>query len=100
MRAHRSSRFFASVAVAALLLSATPSAAEWEGSAAEDAVAKGVDALIVRPLASARVVIGALLLIPAALLASPSGMEGLDAAYDILVAQPMEYAFDREIGDF
>jgi len=100
MRAHRFSRFFASLAAATLILSATPSAAEWEGSAAEDAVAKGVDALIVRPLASARVVVGALLLIPAVILASPSGKEGIDIAYDTLLAEPMEYAFDRELGDF
>jgi hypothetical protein len=99
MRAH-STRAFASLAAVVLLLSASPSTAAWEGSRGEDALAKGVDALIVRPLASARVVIGALMFLPAALLSSPSGREGFDAAYDTLIEEPVEYAFRRELGDF
>lgn len=99
MRAH-STRAFASLAAALLLLSASPSMAAWEGSRGEDILAKGVDALIVRPLASARVVVGAVMFLPAALLASPSGQEGFDAAYDTFIQEPMEYAFQRELGDF
>ena len=101
MRSRRSTRFLASLAAASLLFGALPSAAfEWEGSEAETATAKSVDALIVRPLASMRVIIGSLLFLPAALLASPSGREGIDGAYDTLIGEPMEYAFDRELGDF
>ena len=95
-----STRAFACLAAATLLLSASPSTAAWEGSRGEDALAKGVDALIVRPLASARVVIGAIMFLPAALLSSPSGKEGFDIAYDTLIAEPVEYAFRRELGDF
>lgn len=101
MRAHRSSKFLASISASMLLLSATSSlAVEWEGSKAEDITAKGVDALIVRPIASVRVVVGAALAIPAFLLTSPSGKEGIDAAYDTLIAEPMEYAFNRKLGEF
>ncbi len=99
MRAH-STRAFASLAAVVLLLSASPSTAAWEGSRGEDILAKGVDALIVRPLASARVIIGAIMFLPAALLSSPSGKEGFDAAYDTLIQEPSEYAFQRELGDF
>ena len=99
MRAH-STRAFASLAAVMLLLSASPSTAAWEGSRGEDVLAKGVDALIVRPLASARVVVGAIMFIPAALISAPSGREGFDTAYDTLIQEPMEYAFQRELGDF
>ena len=100
MRAHHSSKFLAGLATAALLLAATPSAAAWEGSAAEDVLANSVDVLIVRPLASIRVLLGGLLMIPASLLASPGGKPAIDDAYQVLVEEPMEYAFEREIGDF
>ena len=101
MRATCFSRLLASLAAASLLFVAIPSAAaDWEGSKAEEITAKGVDALIVRPLASMRVIIGGALYIPAIILASPSGKEGRDGAYDTLLAEPMEYAFDRKLGDF
>ena len=124
MRALLPNRFAASLAASvigmALLLSASPSLAQdgaqdsgtpkaespsspefkWEGSKAEDVTAKSLDVLIVRPLASARVLVGAAMLIPAAILSSPSGREGFDGAYDVLLSEPMEYAFDRELGEF
>jgi hypothetical protein len=103
MRATCFSRFLASLAAASLLFVAIPSAAadwDWEGSKAEEITAKGVDALIVRPLASMRVIIGGALYIPAIILASPSGKEGRDGAYDTFLAEPVEYAFDRKLGDF
>lgn len=108
MRAHRSTRSLAPFAIALFVMStlfASPALAEWEwpeweGSPAEDVVAKGVDAVIVRPLASVRVVVGTLLAGPAILLSSPSGREGIDLAYDTLIAEPAEYAFVRKLGDF
>ncbi|MBJ22536.1 MAG: hypothetical protein GY910_07005 [bacterium] len=101
MRAHRPARFLASLAAAALLFSAAPAAAiEWEGSTAENILAKTIDAAIVRPLASVRVVLGGILAVPAMILASPSGKEGIDGAYEVLLSQPIEYAFARELGDF
>ena len=45
-------------------------------------------------------VVGALMIAPAMLLAAPSGKEGINGAYDTLLAEPIEYAFKRELGDF
>jgi hypothetical protein len=90
------------LALACVLGAATPGHAEgwqWEGSAAEDATAKGLDALVIRPLAVARVAIGAALMIPTALFAWPGGREALDAGYEVLIDGPMEYAFERELGE-
>ncbi len=105
MRAHRPTQLFASLCATTLcaaivLFSAAPSAAEWEGSRGEDIVAISIDGLIVRPLAMARVVVGAILSVPAIILASPSGREGIEGAYDILIVEPFEYAFTRKVGDF
>jgi hypothetical protein len=79
---------------------AQPSAAEWEGSKAEDITAKVLDAVIVRPLAVARVAVGAAFMIPSAVFAWPGGREGIDTAYEVLIAGPAEYAFDRKLGEF
>ena len=104
MRAHHSSKFLAGLATLLLVaphtLVATPSAAAWEGSAGEDVLATSIDVLIVRPLASIRVLLGGLLMVPASLLASPGGKPAIEDAYQVLVEEPMEYAFEREIGDF
>lgn len=72
----------------------------WEGSRAEEGVAIALDAVFVRPLASARFGLGALMFVPAYLFSLPMGREGFDGAYDTLIAQPAEYAFERELGDF
>lgn len=62
--------------------------------------AKAYDALLIRPLATARVILGTALMIPASIFSAPSGMEGLQASYDTLIDAPVEYAFRRELGDF
>ncbi|MFK7898784.1 MAG: hypothetical protein AB8G23_23325 [Myxococcota bacterium] len=94
-------RFFAGMAACLILMSAAPSAAwEWEGSEAERITATGLDAAFVRPLAAIRVVMGAMFFLPASVLASPSGREGITGAYDIFLAEPMEYVFKRELGEF
>ncbi|HPG28398.1 MAG: hypothetical protein H6748_00370 [Spirochaetaceae bacterium] len=100
MRPARLRRSSAALAALALLLAATPSQAGFEGSAAEDVLAKGVDVLIVRPLAALRVAVGAVFMAPAALFAAPSGREGLDGAYEVLLEEPIDYAFVRELGEF
>ena len=63
-------------------------------------LAKAHDALIIRPLATVRVIIGAVFMIPASVFSAPSGMEGLQASYDTLIDAPVEYAFRRPLGDF
>ncbi|MAG29597.1 MAG: hypothetical protein CL908_01735 [Deltaproteobacteria bacterium] len=104
MRPSLPRRFCALLGASTILLAATPSTAadgfRWDGSQAQRAVSQGVDAVIVRPLAAARVVVGAALLVPAALLASPGGREGIDGAYEIFIEEPVTYAFVRKLGEF
>jgi hypothetical protein len=106
MRHHRPGRIAAAFVLSLILFTATPSMAffdsdfRWEGSPAERVVAKGVDIVIVRPLSYLRLAVGAVLVIPAALLAAPNGREGVSETFDIFVVQPANYAFDRELGEF
>lgn len=97
--------------IAALLVvgDARPSAAAWEGSAGQKIVSTGLDIVVVRPLAALRAGIGAVLLIPAAIFASPAcavnAINGTDcrpvfeAPYEVLVGEPAEYAFQRKMGE-
>ena len=100
----RRNQIFAGLAACLFLMSAAPSPSSaqwsWEGSQAERVIAKGFDATLVRPVAAIRVVMGAMFFLPASVLASPSGREGFNGAYDIFLAEPVEYAFKRELGDF
>lgn len=89
---------------------ARPAAAAWEGSTAQKAISSGLDLTIVRPLAAIRVGIGSVLLVPASVLASPACAVNLvrgescrpvfEAGYDVLVGEPAEFAFQREVGEF
>lgn len=84
-----------------LALTPTQAAAwTWEGSPAEDVVAKTVDALVIRPMATVRAAIGAAMMVPAALFSLPSGREGVEGAYEILIEAPVEFAFRRPLGEF
>lgn len=96
----RPNRILAGFAACLILMSAAPSMAEFEGSKAESVIAKGIDIALVRPLSAARVVVGAILFLPASLMSAPSGQEGFSGAYDIFLAEPVEYAFRRELGEF
>lgn len=102
MRATRILRTpLALTAASFMLATAAPvQAYEFEGSALENGIANTLDITIVRPLASLRVLIGGVLLIPAAIMSSPGGNDSVNEAYDLLVREPMEYAFDRKLGDF
>ena len=72
----------------------------WEGSSAQDVSLKTLDLLVVRPLATVRVVIGGLFFIPAAILSLPMGREGFSGAQELFIEFPTEYAFKRKLGDF
>jgi hypothetical protein len=74
--------------------------ADWEQSRGADIAASTLDLTIVRPLATAKVLVGAALFLPAALLSAPMGREGFDDAYEALIAVPAEFAFSREVGQF
>ncbi len=103
-------------AVAALaLISAGPGAAQSDdadesaASRAEEVALKGVDMVIVRPLAAVRAGIGSILLVPAAILATPACFVNLanntdcrpvyETPYNVLVSEPAEYAFGRPMGE-
>ncbi|HKK52247.1 MAG TPA: hypothetical protein VKA74_11700 [Myxococcota bacterium] len=72
----------------------------WEGSRAEEITAVGLDALLVRPLATFRVGVGALFLVPASILSAPGGRDAVTVAYEVFVRDPAEYAFARKLGQF
>lgn len=98
----------AAVALASLF-GVQPASAAWDGSTAQRIASTGVDIVIVRPLAAVRAGIGSLFLVPAALLASPACVVNLvngescrpvyEAPYEVLVRDPAEYAFGREMGE-
>jgi hypothetical protein len=95
-------RIVGSFAFIGVLAAAQPSFADWESTkeTTAEVTAKALDALIVRPLATIRVIVGAALMVPSTILSAPSGREGIETAYDVLLVAPMEYAFKRELGSF
>lgn len=98
-------------AIAALSVSAhaLPASAEESVPVAQQIVSTGIDMTVVRPLAALRAGIGAVLFVPAAILASPAcavnAINGEDcgpvfeAPYEVLVGEPVEYAFNRKLGE-
>jgi hypothetical protein len=88
-----------SILVASPAFAADSASFSWEDSRAQDVTAKTLDVLIVRPLAAIRVIFGALIFVPTFLISLPMGQEGFDGAYEILIDDPIEYAFLRDIGD-
>ncbi len=58
------------------------------------------DCMVLRPLGFAKTLVGGAFFLPAALLASPSGAEGVENAYEIFVASPVEHTFKRPLGEF
>ena len=104
--------FLAAAAALAMVGHARPSAAAawvWEGSTAQKYVSIGVDMTVVRPLAALRAGIGAVLFVPAAILASPACAVNAandedcgpvyEAPYEVLIGEPAEYAFRRKMGE-
>ena len=97
------------------LVSTRPVMAESDESDSSDAstaqriLLTGVDIVIVRPLAAFRAGLGSVLLVPAAILASPACLVNLangadcrpvyEAPYEVLVAEPADYAFQRKMGE-
>lgn len=89
--------------VSLILLVAQPSMAiadfKWEGSTAEHVLAQTVDVVLIRPLALLRVAVGAAIFLPAALVTAPGGRTNIEEVYDIFVAESVDYAFRRKLGD-
>jgi len=85
------------IAMACVL--AAPAPVHAEDSRAVRGLLSALDVTIIRPLATARVIVGAGLFVPSFLLSLPMGREGFDGAYDVLIDAPTEFAFRRKIGD-
>ena len=48
----------------------------------------------------AATVLGAAIFVPVAVLASPSGPENIEAAWEIFVVAQVQYTFTRPLGEF
>jgi len=58
------------------------------------------DLIILRPLGLAGTLVGGALFVPAALMASPSGAEGIRGAWEVFVAPLYESTFQNPLGEF
>ena len=61
--------------------------------------AVGFDVVILRPLALAALVVGAVAFVPVALLTAPNGRDSVEAAMEIFVTGPAHDVFRRPLGD-
>lgn len=80
-----------------LTVSATPAQA---GSGAGKVFDTSFDVLILRPTGFVATAVGAVLFVPAALLALPNGRAGVDQARERFITVPVESTFSRELGDW
>jgi hypothetical protein len=87
--------------LACLLLPASVRAAESEPPEVPgpSTTAKVLDALILRPLGLAVIPVGVAAFIPTALLAAPGGLDSVRAAYELFIEGPVNYVFQRPLGD-
>ena len=60
----------------------------------------GFDVLILRPFGLVTMAVGAGAFVPAALLASPMGWDGIEPALNVFVTEPARHVFQRPLGDF
>ena len=58
------------------------------------------DCAVLRPFGLAGTILGAVFFVPAAVLASPSGAEAVQAAWELFVVAPADDTFKRPLGDF
>jgi hypothetical protein len=58
------------------------------------------DLVILRPFGLATTLVGGALFLPAAVLASPSGAEGIRGAWEVFVAPSFESTFQNPLGEF
>ncbi len=58
------------------------------------------DCMVLRPFGFATALVGGAFFLPAALLASPNGADGIKGASEVFVASPVEYTFKRPLGEF
>jgi hypothetical protein len=59
-----------------------------------------IDLMIVRPFGLIQTIVGGVIFLPAAVMASPSGAEGIQDAWDVFVAPSFESTFQNPLGEF
>jgi len=69
-------------------------------SALSEGFVIGFDAVIVRPLYVASLVVGSIMLLPAIGMAALDGEDSRNEAIELFVTIPYEDAIERELGDF
>jgi hypothetical protein len=63
-------------------------------------IEKFFDLVFFRPFSLAQLVVGGACFVPAAILASPSGVDGIQAAWEHFVVPSVENTFERPLGLF
>jgi hypothetical protein len=95
-------RALCTLAIAALL--ALPSGARADETEVDPADTSGdigfkiFDATIMRPSSALSIVVGAVFLVPASIMALPTGRSGVREAYDVFLGYPVDYTFRRPLG--
>lgn len=85
------------LAMSLAILSLSPDGAKAQSTTTSDRI---FDAVVMRPLGALSVIGGSVLFIPAAIVAVPSGKDGIDEAWEIFVDAQVESTFRRPLGDF
>jgi hypothetical protein len=80
-----------------LIFSATPALSE-DSAEGPSTLDKTFDAVVLRPLGAATLLMGAGLFIPAVLLGAPGGSESIDNGYDVFILTPWENLVDAPLG--
>jgi hypothetical protein len=78
-------------------------AAETKTAAASNGPSVGskiFDCAVLRPFGFVTTIIGGAFFVPAAVLASASGAEGIQTAWEHFVLTPVDNTFKRQLGDF
>jgi len=78
----------------------TPVAAQGDDSRVVRAADIAFDIVVLRPVGVANSAVGAVLFVPAALLTSPGGRDLIDEAWERFVRGPVEFTYQRPLGEF
>ncbi len=62
--------------------------------------AQAFDAVVLRPIGLAAVIIGSALFVPAAIVTAPGGRDAVQEAWEVFVQAPGKFVFSRGLGEF
>ena len=72
---------------------------EYQGNTAGEDAMEIYDFFVLRPIDFAAAAVGVAFFVPAAVLASASGVYGIADAWEFFVVAPMKYTFTRPLGE-